>query len=295
MTGKTEWLAKTFEENRSHLKGVALRILGSPGEAEDAIQEAWLRLTRSDSEEVENLGAWLTTVVARICLDMLRSKKAHPEEPIEDHASEEIDETGPEQGVILADAIGPALLIVLEALTPQERVAFVLHDLFDLSFEEIAPIIDRTEAATRQLASRARRKVRGAKDVPRDDRGSQRQIVAAFLAASRNGNFTALLELMNPNVVLRADAVAVKVAQKNQAKGAPAFESETHGSQKIAELFKGRAKGAQIAVINGMAGGTWAPNGKPVVVFQFKVDGGKITAIDVVMDPEALKKLEIQL
>lgn len=295
MTSKNEWLAKNFEENRPHLKGVALRILGSPGEAEDAIQEAWLRLTRSDSEAVENLGAWLTTVVARICLDMLRSKKAHAEEPVEEYTAEGIDEATPERDVIIADAIGPALLIILEALTPQERVAFVLHDLFDLSFEEIAPIVDRTEAATRQLASRARRKVRGAKDVSRDDRDSQRQIVAAFLTASRDGNFTALLELMNPNAVLRADTLAVKVAQKNQAKGAPTFESETHGSQKIAEIFKGRAKGAQIAFINGMACGTWAPNGKPVVVFQFGIENGKIATIDVVMEPESLKKLEIKL
>lgn len=295
---KNDWLTKSFQESRSHMKAIAYRMLGNEGEADEAVQEAWLRLTETNADSIDNLGGWLTTVVARVCLDLLRSRKSRREVPGE-HETEAFEDTrnsnDPESDLLLADSVGPALLVVLETLTPTERVAFVLHDLFDLSFEEIAPIVDRSAAAARQLASRARRKVRGANDVPSSDRNSQREIVSAFLAASREGNFSALLELLDPNVVLRADDVAVQIALKNQAKGAPPLERELIGAQAVAEAFKGRAKAAEPALIDGAPGATWAPGGKPIVAFLFTLRNGKIATMDIVMDPEKLKRIDIKV
>lgn len=280
------------------MKAIAYRMLGNEGEADEAVQEAWLRLTEVNADSINNLGGWLTTVVARVCLDSLRSRKSRREVPGE-HEAEAFQDprnsNDPESDLLLADSVGPALLVVLETLTPTERVAFVLHDLFDLSFEEIAPIVDRSAAAARQLASRARRKVRGANDVPNSDRNSQREIVSAFLAASREGNFSALLELLDPNVVLRADDVAVQIALKNQAKGAPPLERELIGAQAVAEAFKGRAKAAEPALIDGVPGATWAPGGKPIVAFLFTLRNGKIATMDIVMDPEKLKRIDIEI
>ncbi len=293
---KKDWLAKHFEETRKHLKAVAYRMLGSVGEAEDAVQEAWIRLSRSESEKVENLSGWLTTVVARVCLDMLRSRKSRREESLDkinDNISRE-DSRDPEADFLLADSVGSALLVVLDTLTPAERIAFVLHDLFDLSFEEIAPIIDRTEAATRQLASRARRRIKGA-TIPQEYTKRQQQMVSAFLAASRDGNFEALLTILHPDIVLRVDETAVKVSEANKSRGAPNFRPEIKGAKNVFETFKGKAEEAQLALIDGLAGATWAPGGRPVVAFCFSFTGGKITAIDIVMDPKKLREIDIEI
>jgi len=293
---ESDWLAEKFQEKRHHLKTVACRILGSDGEADDAVQETWLRLTRTDVSSVENLGGWLTTVVARVCLDMLRSRKSRKEEALEEQhleAPENARQANPAEEALLADSVGSALLIVLGTLTPAERVAFVLHDLFDLPFEEIAPIVGRSEAATRQLASRARRRVRGGRE-GREDELKKREIVSAFLAASREGNFNALLQLLDPEILLTADDMAVKTAAANKAKGAPPFESEMRGATVVAETFKRRALGAQLALINGSVGTTWIAGGKPRVAFLFSIENGKIQGIDVVMDPEDLKEMEVE-
>lgn len=292
---KKDWLAKNFEETRHHLKAVAYRMLGSAGEAEDAVQEAWIRLNRSESEKIENLQGWLTTVVARVCLDMLRSQKSRREESLEKSDLEtKADSKNLEADFLIADSVGPALLVVLDLLTPAERIAFVLHDLFDLSFEEIAPIIDRTEEATRQLASRARRRVRGASSA-NDDRDRQQEVVSAFLAASREGNFSALINLLHPDVLLRADETAVKVAEVNKSKGAPQFKRELQGAKTVADTFKGKAAGAQLALVDGVVGATWAPGGKPVVAFRFSVKDGKISDIEIVMDKTKLENLDIEI
>jgi len=293
---ESDWLAEKFQEKRHHLKTVACRILGSDGEADDAVQETWLRLTRTDVSSVENLGGWLTTVVARVCLDMLRSRKSRKEEALEEQhleAPENARQANPAEEALLGDSVGSALLIVLGTLTPAERVAFVLHDLFDLPFEEIAPIVGRSEAAARQLASRARRRVRGGRE-GREDEVKKREIVSAFLAASREGNFNALLQLLDPEILLTADDVAVKTAAANKAKGAPPFESEMRGATVVAETFKRRALGAQLALINGSVGTTWIAGGKPRVAFLFSIENGKIQGIDVVMDPEDLKEMEVK-
>lgn len=291
-----DWLAKNFEAARKHLNAVAFQILGSSSEAEDAVQEAWIRLSRSQSEEIDNLRGWLTTVVSRICLDMLRSRKSKREDPMDDSILEVPNELHKnlEAEFILADSVGPALLLVLETLTPAERIALVLHDIFDVSFEEIALIVDRTEEATRQLASRARNKVRAA-DTPQQNKERQKEIVSAFISAARNGNFEALIRVLHPDVVLRADATAVKIAEVNKAKGAPQFKSEMNGAKTVAETFKGKAAAAQLAWINGEAGGTWAPGGKPVVAFCFKISAGKISEIEIVMDKNKLENSEIKL
>jgi RNA polymerase sigma-70 factor (ECF subfamily) len=291
-----DWLAEKFQQNRPQLRAVAYRILGSKGEADDAVQEAWFRLTRSDVNSVENLGGWLTTVVARVCLDILRSRKSRKEESLEDQrleAPETPRQANPAEEALLADSVGSALLIVLRTLTPAERVAFVLHDLFDLPFEEVAPIVGRSEAATRQLASRARRRVRVGQE-GREDEVKKREIVSAFLAASREGDFNALLQLLDPEILLTADEVAIKTAAANKAKGAPPFQSEMRGSTVVAEIFKGRALGAQLALINGSVGTTWIGGGKPRVAFLFSIENGKIHGIDVVMDPEDLKEMEVE-
>jgi RNA polymerase sigma factor (sigma-70 family) len=287
-----QWLAERFEANRAHLRAVAYRMLGSRSEADDAVQEAWLRLSRSDTREVENLRGWLTTVVSRVCLDMLRSRASRREEPLDLDASGPIPtvagtsrETGsdPEREALLADSVGLALLVVLEMLTPAERVAFVLHDMFDLPFDEIAPIVGRSTTAARQLASRARRRVQGAGPAGDADRTRQRQVVDAFLAASRGGDFNALLVLLDPEVVLRADQVAVQT-------GAP---SEVRGAIDVAKTFAGRARVAKPALVNGLAGLVWAPSGRPRVVFGFTITDGKIVAIDLVADPDRLSQLDL--
>lgn len=294
---ESDWLAKQFQENRSHLRAVAYRILGSNGEADDAVQEAWLRLTRSDSNSIENLGGWLTTVVARVCLDMLRSRKIRKEEELQENILElpqAARQANPADEALLADSVGSALLIVLRTLTPAERVAFVLHDLFDLPFEEVAPIVGRSEAAARQLASRARRRVRGGGESP-ENRAQKREIVTAFLAASREGNFDDLLQLLDPEIRLYADETTVKMTTANQAKGAPPFQNEMKDATAIAEAFKGRAVGAQLALLNGSVGTTWIGGGKPRLAFLFSIEKGKICEINVVMDPQDLEEMEVRL
>ncbi len=276
-----DWLADRFEENRGHLRAVAYRMLGSRSEADDAVQEAWLRLSRADTSGVENLQGWLTTVVARLCLDMLRSRTARREEPLD--AQPEPIASGHTEGEALADSVGLALLVVLETLPPPERVAFVLHDMFDLPFDEIAPIMGRSPSATRQLASRARRRVRGAAPVSDADRARHRAVVDAFLAASRAGDFEALLQVLDPDVVARADGAAVHM-------GAAA---EVRGAKAVAETFKGRARAAQPALVNGAPGLVWASGGRPRVAFAFAIPGAKIAAIDLVADPKRLGELEL--
>jgi len=282
-----DWLAEQFEANRTHLRAVAYRMLGSPSEADDAVQESWLHLSRSSTSGVENLGGWLTTVVARVCLDMLRTRRSRREEPLGAHVAEPIvslgDGTDPEHEALLADSVGPALLVVLETLAPAERLAFVLHDMFAVPFDEIAPIVGRSPAAARQLASRARRRVQGVAAAPGTDLTRQRAVVDAFLAASRGGDFDALLAVLDPDVVLRADGTAVQAGASKEVRGAAA----------VADTFTGRARFAKPALVNGAAGAVWAPGGRPRVVFAFTITGGKIIEIELVADPEGLRKLDL--
>jgi len=285
-----EWLAERFEANRPHLRAVAYRMLGSLSEADDALQESWLRLSRSRTDEVQNLGGWLTTVVGRVCLDMLRSRKSRREEPLAPFGAEppnpdQVAGTDPEQEVMMADSVGLALLVVLETLAPAERLAFVLHDLFSLPFEQIAPIIGRSPAAARQLASRARRRVKGAAAVPDADLARRRQVVDAFLAASRGGDFGALLALLDPEVVFRADAAAVKTGASPLLRGA----------QAVAGTFAGRARAAQPAMIDGAPGLLWSVGGRPKVAFGFTIVDGKIAGIELVADPDRLAAMKLTL
>jgi RNA polymerase sigma factor (sigma-70 family) len=291
---KTDWLARTFDGHRSHLRAVAYRMLGSAGEADDAVQEAWLKISRADTADVENLGGWLTTVVARVCLDMLRSRRARREQPLGPAAEAVPAGTTPDVELAFADAIGPALLVVLDLLAPQERVAFVLHDMFDLSFEEIAPIVERTPAAARQLASRARRRVRGAAS-PDADVAQHRGLVDAFLAASHDGDFERLLAVLSPDAVLRADATSVRVAAAYRERGGPILEPEVRGAALVANAFKGRATAALPALIDGEAGAVWAVRDQVRSAFVFTIAGGRITAIDLVMDEEHLSTLDIDI
>ena len=292
-----ERLAERFERNRGHLRAVAYRLLGSVNDAEDAVQETWLRLNRSDAREIANLDAWLTTVVSRVCLDMLRSSRLQREELTEDPMPEESIDAGgdPERDAVIADSISSALLVVLETLAPAERVAFVLHDMFDLEFDEIGPIVGRSSEAARQLASRARRRVRGASVDADRDRGRNREIVDAFLAASRGGDFAALVALLDPNVVLSADAPAVQAAAARQAKGAPKLARETRGASDVAHVFAGRAKGAQPALLDGTVGAVWVHGGQPLGAFRFAVADGKIARIDIITERSALQQLEIKM
>ena len=282
-------LAEQFEANRSHLRAVAYRMLGSASEADDAVQEAWLRLNRAGADGIDNLTGWLTTVVARVCLDMLRSRASRREESLEpgghDPAVSRADGTDPEHEALLADSIGLALLVVLETLTPAERVAFVLHDLFAVPFDEIAPVVGRNPAAARQLASRARRRVQGASASSDADAARRRAIVDAFFAAARGGDFAALLALLDPDVVVRADGTAARI-------GAPA---EILGARAVAETFAGRAVWGQPATIDGAPGAAYAPGGQPQVVFAFTIVAGKIAAIEFLADPERLEQLDVQL
>ena len=276
-----EWLAERFEGQRRRLRAVAYRMLGSVSEADDAVQEAWLRLSRTDTSSVDNMAAWLTTVVARICLDMLRSRKTRGEEPLGAHLTEPA--SNPEQEALLADSIGIALLVVLETLEPAERVAFVLHDMFAVPFDDIAPIVGRTPGAARQLASRGRRRVRGAGTTQDTDLARRQEVVAAFLAASRGGNFEALLALLDPNVVLRADAEAVKIGA----------DDEIRGASPVAATFAGRARVARPALIDGVPGLVWSHGGHPRIVFDFIVENGRIVAIDLIGDPERLQEMDL--
>jgi len=287
----TDTLAGQFEAHRDHLRAVAHRMLGSPSEAEDAVQEAWLRLSRSDTTGVANLGGWLTTVVARVCLDMLRSRTSRREAPLTAGLADRDDGVKPDTELRLADSIGVAMLVVLEMLAPAERIAFVLHDLFDLPFEEIAPIVGRSPTAARQLASRARRRVQGASSVSDADRARQHEVVDAFLAASRDGNFEALLAMLDPDVVLRADQAAIDMAASRP--GAPEIAAEVRGAREVATSFKGRARAAQSVLIDGLAGAAWAPDGVPRSVFAFTLAAGKIVAIEIIMDPTRLAELDL--
>ncbi len=290
-------LAERFEAHRTHLRAVAYRMLGSLSEADDAVQESWLRLRRSGTSGVENLGGWLTTVVARVSLDLLRSRRSRREEPLGAHLPEPIvnraDGIDPEHEALLADSVGLALLVVLDTLVPAERLAFVLHDMFAVPFDEIAPIVERSPAATRQLASRARRRVQGAAPVSDTDLTRHREVVDAFLAASRGGDFDALLAVLDPDVVLRADSAAVHAAASRQAHGAPALSSEVRGAAAVAETFMGRARAAQPALVNGAVGAVWAPRGRPRVAISFTITRGKIAEIDILADPTRLRQLDL--
>jgi RNA polymerase sigma-70 factor, ECF subfamily len=280
-------LAEKFEANRSHLRRVAYRMLGSLSEAEDAVQEAWLRLARADTSDVRNLGGWLTTVVARVCLDMLRGRKSRREEPIGPLVPEPaVGREGgidPEHEAQMADSVGLALLVVLETLTPAERIAFVLHDMFDLPFEEIAPIVGRSEAAARQLASRARRRVQGADKDLDAEIAEQQSVVDAFLAASRNGDFEALLAVLDPDVVVRADDAAARLGGSR----------ETRGADAVAKAFMGRAQAARSARVDGAVGAVVAPRGRLLLVLGFTIANAKIVEIDAVADPERLGQFEL--
>jgi RNA polymerase sigma factor (sigma-70 family) len=282
-----DWLAERFEAQRPRLRAVAYRMLGSGAEADDALQEAWLRLSRSDTSAVENMAGWLTTIVARVCLDLLRSRQSRREQPASEHLPEPAGDAGgaadPEHQALLADSVGVALLVVLDALTPAERLAFVLHDMFEVPFEQIAAIIDRSPSAARQLASRARRRVRAAGPGQGGDPVRQREIVTAFLAASRGGDFAALVALLDPGAALRSDREAVRL-------GAP---EEILGARPVARVFAEYARGARPALINGLAGAVWAPGGRPRVAFVFAVDGGTITAIHRVANPDRLAELNL--
>ena len=293
-----DWLAAQFETNRGHLRAVAYRMLGSLSEADDVVQEAWLRLSRSDTSSVGNLGGWLTTVVARVCLDLLRSRKLRGEESLDAHLPEQIashaEGIDPEHEVLLADSVGTALLVVLETLTPSERLAFVLHDMFGVSFDEIATIVDKTPAAARQLASRARRRVQGAA-VPNPDLVCQRRVVDAFLAASRGGDFAALLALLDPDVVLRADAAAVLGSAAKQAEGAPKLAPEVHGAAAVADTFAGRARQAQPALLDGAVGAVWAPGGTPRAAFAFMIADDRIVGIEIIVEPARLAEIEVEI
>jgi RNA polymerase sigma-70 factor (ECF subfamily) len=287
---ENEWLAERFEEHRTHLRAVAYRMLGSVSEADDAVQEAWLRLSRSDAQAIDNLGGWLTTVVARVCLNVLRSRAARREESLEVRVPEPIisreDGVDPEYEALLADSVGLALLVVLELLTPAERLAFVLHDMFAVPFDEIAPIVGRTPTAARQLASRARRRVQGEAPQPSPDLARQRKVVDAFFAAARQGDFDALVAVLDPDVVLRSDGGSER----------PIATAVVHGAENVARRamrFARMAPYARPALINGAAGVVVARSGEPFSVMGFTVVGDRIVAIDSLSDPERLRDLDL--
>lgn len=286
-----EWLAEQFEANRPHLRAVAYRMLGSLAEAEDAVQESWLHLNRSDTSDVENLGGWLTTIVARICLDMLRSRKSRREESLEASLPEAVmgGEGGidPEEEALLADSVGIALLVVLDTLNPAERIAFVLHDLFGVPFEEVASIVGRSPTAARQLASRARRRVQGAATEKDTDLARQQEVVGAFLAAARGGDFDALLTLLDPNVVFQPDSAAI---------AAGGLPGEIHGALSVAKRFSGGARsGTQAALVDGKAGIIVAPRGRLFLVLNITIKDGKIVEIDAIADPAHLSQIELSV
>jgi len=287
-------LTATFEASRPRLQAMAYRMLGSLTEAEDAVQETWIRLSGSDAERIDNLGGWLTTVLSRVCLGMLRTRRTRREEPIEREVPTPEGLT-PEEEVVLADTMGPALLLVLDTLTPAERLAFVLHDLFAVPFDEVAPIVGRSPAAARQLASRARRRVQGTDEMPSGDRRRQQEIVDAFLAASRRGDYEALVSLLDPDAVLRADRAAVEMAVANRDRGAPLLAPEVRGARGVATALIGRATAAKLALIEGTPGAVWAPGGRPKAAFAFHVVGDTIAEIEIVTDPAVVAALDIEI
>ncbi|MFL5869950.1 MAG: RNA polymerase sigma factor SigJ [Solirubrobacterales bacterium] len=285
-----EYLEEQFEVHREHLRAVAYRMLGSVSEADDALQEAWLRVDRADATGISNPGGWLTTVVARVCLDMLRSRRSRREESLGPHLPEPIvsPEAGvnPEHEALLADSVGLAMLVVLENLAPAERLAFVLHDMFGVPFDEIAPIVDRSPQAARKLASRARHRVQGSAPVPDADLARQRKVVDAFLAAARGGDFEALLELLDPDVVLRVDGGELR----------PGASQEVHGAADVLQQLTRFASGARFArpaLVNGAAGFVVVPANRPVAVIGFTVVDGRIAELDVLADPERLRGLDL--
>src|ERR1041385_9225503 len=288
---KTEQLEQLFESERDHLRAVAYRMLGSTTEADDAVQETWLRLNRSDADAIENLGGWLTTVTARVCLDMLRSRKSRREESFETELAEPIADssqgTNPEQEALLADSVGVALLVVLDTLTPAERLAFVMHDMFDVSFEEIASVIGRSPQAARQLASRARRRVRGADKVQRTDRSRERKVVDSFLTALRAGDFEGLLAVLDPDVLVRVDIP-----------GRPGAPTEVRGAAnwaKGAVAFSRLVRAVQPALVDGAPGLVFAPGGRLTRVLTFKIAGGRIVEFEVIANPERLEQLNLSV
>jgi RNA polymerase sigma-70 factor (ECF subfamily) len=287
-----QWQLEQFEQSRGHLRAVAQRMLGSAAEADDALQEAWLRVSRADTGEVENMRGWLTTVVSRICLDVLRARQARREElagewPPEPAIVTSYEESEPEHEALLADSVGVALLVVLETLSPAERLAFVLHDMFGVPFEEIAPIVERNPTATRQLASRARRRVRGARVPASGDLAQGRRVVDAFLAASRNGDFEALLEVLDPDVVFRADAGA----------DGPRVPAEVRGSEAVARLVLARAAPfapfGRPAIVNGRAGAFVVLGDRLVSVVACTVTDGRVTELDLLVDPVKLRRIRV--
>ncbi|EJT06393.1 sigma-70 family RNA polymerase sigma factor [Rhizobium sp. CCGE 510] len=282
-----KWLADEFEANTAHLRAAAYRMLGSRSEADDAVQEAWLRLSRTDTTDVGNLGGWLTTVVARICLDMLRTRKTRREQPLEMpvHAAIADPAGDPERDAAFAESVGVALLVVLQTLAPAERVAFVLHDMFDLPFDEIAPIIGRSSAGARQLASRASRRVQGADEAPDIDFGRKRTIAEAFLTASRNGDLEALLAVLAPDVVFRPDATAARFGTIG----------EMRGAADVAAAFKGRAQAAEIALVDGELGFVVQIGGQLRVVGVLTIADDRIAAIDAIADPDHLQRLDYSI
>ncbi len=289
-----DWLAEQFEAERPHLQAVAYRMLGSLSEADDAVQESWLHLSRSDRSSVKNLGGWLTTVVARVCLNMLHSRNARREESLEASVPAPITrEPGgidPEQEALLAESVGRALLVVLDTLSPAERLAFVLHDIFAMPFDEIARVVERSEAATRQLASRARRRVRGATTVKDADLTRQREVVEAFLAASREGDFNALLAVLDPNVVLRAERGAVPAGAERVVHGASAVAEQT-----LLGGFARLAHRARPGLVNGSLAVVVAPSGRLLLVLGLVITGSKIAEINVIADPARLRQLRLSV
>jgi RNA polymerase sigma factor (sigma-70 family) len=283
------WLAERFEEHRSRLRAVAYRMLGSLSEADDAVQETWLRLSRTDSDGIENLGGWLTTVVGRVCLNILRSRRTRREDPLDAHVPDPIvsraDEIDVEHEALLADSVGLALLVVLETLAPAERLAFVLHDMFAVPFDEIAPIVGRSPTAARQLASRARRRVQGA-TVPDTDLAGQREVVDAFFAAARDGDFDALVAVLDPDVVLHSDGGAARPGASMVVHGAEAVAARAFTYARLSPFVRP-------ALVNGAAGVVVAPHGRPFSVMGFTVAGGKIVEIDAIADPERLRRLDL--
>lgn len=293
-----QFLAERFEADRAHLRTVAYRMLGSMSDADDAVQETWLRLSRADTSGVDNLTGWLTTVVARVSLDMLRSRTSRREqqfgdslpEPTPIHRERFSPEPDPEHQAVIADSVGLALLVVLDTLAPAERLAFVLHDMFAVPFDEIGAILDRSPAAAKQLASRARRRVQGAAsdDEIETDVTRQRAVVDAFLAASRNGDFDALVALLDPNVVMRADSAVVNRPRAN-------MRPEVRGARDVAGAFAGRAAGAKTAIIDGFYGAVWAQGGRALAAFEFRIARGKIVSINLVADPKHLGQLDLEV
>jgi RNA polymerase sigma-70 factor (ECF subfamily) len=285
-----DWLTERFEEHRPRLHAVAYRMLGSVSEADDAVQDAWLRIDRADAGAVENLHGWLTTVVARVCLNHLRSRAARREDPLDVHVPDPIVRSGdagdPEHAALLADSVGLALLVVLETLTPAERLAFVLHDMFAVSFEEIAPMIERSPVAARQAASRARRRVRAQAPVPDPDLARQRAVVDAFFAASRNGDFDALVAVLDPDVVLRSDGGTARPRLTMVLRGTDAVAGQALASGRLSPFVRP-------ALINGAAGVVVAANERTLFIMAFTVTGGRIAAIDVIADPDRLATVDL--